>query len=271
MALPLLTPSTTRELLERLEVRPKKNLGQNFLIEPNLVRKSLEMADIQPGDTVLEIGPGLGTLTRGLLNAGAHVYAVERDPVMIRHLENDLLPVSNNRLHLLEGDAIEKPRASLQNGQPFKVVANLPYAITTPWLESIIRDPLPSRMVLLVQKEAAQRVLANHGTKSFGPISLFVQSTYKTKGQHRVSPKCFYPAPEVDSILMSLELLSSPHCFPANQRIAIRNIFTRRRKQLKKLSAEFGLDDWFVNCVSKEMPETVRPEQVPTQIWKQIS
>ena len=90
--------------------------------------------------------------------------AVERDPVMIRHLENDLLPVSNNRLHLLEGDAIEKPRASLPNGQPFKVVANLPYAITTPWLESIIKDPLPSRMVLLVQKEAAQRVLANHGT-----------------------------------------------------------------------------------------------------------
>ena len=78
MALPLLTPSTTRELLERLEVRPKKNLGQNFLIEPNLVRKSLEMADIQTGDTVLEIGPGLGTLTRGLLNAGAHVYAIER-------------------------------------------------------------------------------------------------------------------------------------------------------------------------------------------------
>ena len=270
MDLPLLTPTTTRQLLDQLGVRPRKNLGQNFLVEPNLVRKSLDMAELDPDDTVVEVGPGLGTLTRGLLNAGAEVHAVERDPAMVRHLETDLLPHSGDRLHLLEGDALEHPRADLPAARPCKVVANLPYAITTPWLEAVLAETLPSRMVLLVQKEAAQRVLAEPGTKSFGPISIFVQSAYRLTGQHRVSPRCFHPVPEVDSALVRLDLRHAPHLFAPEQRTAIRNIFTQRRKQLKSLCTEPGLQDWFRNTVATELPETVRPEQVPTRLWQQI-
>ena len=270
MELPLLTPTTTRGFLDGLNVRPRKNLGQNFLVEPNLVRKSLRMAQVGEGETVVEIGPGLGTLTRGLLNAGAEVHAVEQDPAMVRHLEADLVPRRGNQLLLLEGDALKQPRANLPAGKAVKVVANLPYAITTPWLETILADPLPTRMVLLMQKEAAQRVMADPGTKAFGPISIFVQSAFQLADQHRVSPRCFHPVPEVDSALIRLDLRPDAYLFTQEQRTIIRSIFTRRRKQLKPMCAKHGLLEWFTNIAARELPETVRPEQVPAQLWQQI-
>src|SRR6187549_1474658 len=108
-----LTPTATRELLARLGHQPKRFLGQNFLVDGNIVRKSLDLADVQPGDTVVEIGPGLGTLTTALLEAGATVWAVEKDRALHAHLEAELLPRYPNQFHLLEGDAVEHPLAAL--------------------------------------------------------------------------------------------------------------------------------------------------------------
>src|SRR3954465_15118340 len=101
-----LSPSDTRELLSRLGHEPKRFLGQNFLVDGNIVRKSLELAGVTAGDTVVEIGPGLGTLTSALLSAGAEVWAVEKDRNLHLHLEESVLPLAANRLHLLEGDAV---------------------------------------------------------------------------------------------------------------------------------------------------------------------
>ena len=270
MDLPLLTPTTTRQLLDEIGMRPRKSLGQNFLIEPNLVRKSIAMAEVADGERVVEIGPGLGTLTRGLLAAGTEVYAVEKDPALLQHLRKNLLPHADNKLHLLEADALEHPRGSLCKGDSFKVVANLPYAITTPWLEKVLMDPVPDRMVLLMQKEAAQRVLAGPGTKSFGPISIFVQAAYSLADQHKVSPSCFFPVPDVDSSLVRLDRKSEPFIFSQRQRKIVRQIFTQRRKQLKSQCMALNLQGWMKMVITTGLPETVRPEQVPVKLWMQL-
>src|SRR5215211_6584284 len=130
-----LSPTATRELLTRLGHSPKRFLGQNFLVDGNIVRKSLELADVHAGDTVVEVGPGLGTLTTALLESGTDVWAVEKDRTLHAHLEAELAPRFPARFHLLEGDAVERPLAGLPVAPPdFKIVANLPYAIATPWL-----------------------------------------------------------------------------------------------------------------------------------------
>ncbi|MGK0241012.1 MAG: 16S rRNA (adenine1518-N6/adenine1519-N6)-dimethyltransferase, partial [Candidatus Pelagisphaera sp.] len=138
-----LSPSETRALLERIDHHPVRKLGQNFLIDGNIVRKSLELAKIQPGDTVVEIGPGLGTLTRALLDAGATVYAIEKDRRLAAHMRS-IESEFEESFHLLEGDAMDHPLAGLpEDAGPFKIVANLPYAISTPWMDAIINGPAP--------------------------------------------------------------------------------------------------------------------------------
>src|SRR5688500_1492778 len=151
-----LSPSATRELLAQLGHSPKRFLGQNFLIDGNIVRKSIELAGVAHDDVVVEVGPGLGTLTSALLEAGARVWAVEKDRTLHAHLEAELAPRFPERFHLLEGDAVAHPLASLpldlaRAERGFKIVANLPYAIATPWIDEVLAGPLPARMVLMLQ------------------------------------------------------------------------------------------------------------------------
>jgi 16S rRNA (adenine1518-N6/adenine1519-N6)-dimethyltransferase len=243
-----LTPSETRQLLESLGHRPRRPLGQNFLVDGNIVRKSLELARIAPGDRVVEIGPGLGTLTSALLDAGAHVWAVELDDRLHAHLATTLAPASGGRLTLLHGDAVEHPLAGLQpNGLPrrspsgeggepgFKVVANLPYSISTPWLDAVLAGPLPGRMVLMVQREAADRFLADHGSKNFGAITIFLRSAFDAAPGHTVSAACFFPRPDVESFLLHLVRKPSPVTLAPEVRAIIRTLFQQRRKQIGAL------------------------------------
>ena len=174
-----LTPAQTHALLEHLNRTPNKRLGQNFLIDGNIVNKSLQLAQVTSEDRVIEIGPGLGTLTRGLLEKGAHVYAIELDPILYRYLSEVIVPEYPN-FRLMQGDAVDHPLGSLENlSKQFKVVANLPYAIATPWLEKVLAGPLPDKMVLMLQKEAADRFTAAHGSKNFGAISIFLAAAYE--------------------------------------------------------------------------------------------
>jgi len=135
-----LTPTATRELLARLGHSPKRFLGQNFLVDGNIVRKSLELAQVAAGDAVVEIGPGLGTLTGALLEAGAEVWAVELDRILHAHLESGLVAQYPGKFHLAEADAVDLPLAGLPPGRApaAKVVANLPYAISTPWMDAVL-------------------------------------------------------------------------------------------------------------------------------------
>ncbi len=272
----ILTPSATRALLERLDHRPRKQLGQNFLVDGNIVRKSLELGAVAAGDRVVEIGPGLGTLTAALLATGAEVFAIERDPALVAHLRETLVPASEGRLHLVEGDAVERPLASLFEGgsapahRDFKIVANLPYAISSPWMEAILAGPLPERMVLMLQLEAAQRYAARPGTKSFGAISVFLQAAYRIAGSHRVSRACFHPVPDVDSSLVHLERLAGPVSFSRETRGRTRGWFQHRRKQLApqaRRAIPIVSETWIQELERLGVRPDARPEDVPVAGW----
>ncbi len=297
-----LTPSSTRELLARLGHQPKRFLGQNFLVDGNIVRKSLELAEIGAGDTVVEIGPGLGTLTSALLETGATVWAVEKDRTMHAHLDETLAPRFPETFHLLEGDAVEHPLANLPSselepGRPrpalvaqrgegaaapaadasprdFKIVANLPYAIATPWLDAVLSGPLPARMVLMLQQEAAQRYVAQPGTKAFGAISVFLQSAFAVAPGHKVEASCFYPRPDVDSYLLHLVRRPVPFIFSRETKLLIRACFQQRRKQLGGLLRDRLPDHgatWFARLEAAGFSAQTRPEAVPAELWQLLA
>jgi len=267
-----LSPRQTRESLGRIAHRPNKKLGQNFLVDGNLVRKSLDLAEIRPGNSVAEIGPGLGTLTGALLEAGAEVYAVERDAALVRHLQEAL--GDEPKLHLIEGDCLDHPRAGYAAAGPLKIVANLPYAVSTPWVEAVVAGPLPKRMVLMLQKEAADRYVAPHGGKSFGAVSIFLQSAYTVRSQHKVSAACFHPAPKVDSTLLRLDRKPDAFQFPEDVRACIRRIFTQRRKQLGALCRKDPFapaKTWFENLTAAGVSPSARPEAIPVDLWRTLA
>ena len=267
-----LTPTETRDLLARLGHAPKRFLGQNFLVDGNIVRKSLDLAQVAPGDAVVEIGPGLGTLTGALLEAGAEVWAVETDRTLHAHLEAGLAARFPDTLHLAEGDAVEMPLAGMPAGraQDCKVVANLPYAISTPWMDAVLSGPLPSRMVLMLQREAAERYAARPGTKSFGAISIFLQAAYDFAPGHRVSAACFHPRPDVDSALLNLARKAQPFVFSAEHKALIRRCFQQRRKQIGAVIREVipGREaEWRELLGSGGFLSTVRAEAIPVPLW----
>ncbi|HVT74628.1 MAG TPA: 16S rRNA (adenine(1518)-N(6)/adenine(1519)-N(6))-dimethyltransferase RsmA [Lacunisphaera sp.] len=270
-----LTPTTTRDLLAQLGHQPKRHLGQNFLVDGNIVRKSIELAGVKPGDAVVEIGPGLGTLTSALLEAGAEVWAVEKDPVLHAHLARTLAP-AQPRLHLLAADAMDEPLAGLPAGRAasFKIVANLPYAISTPWMDAVLSGPLPDRMVLMLQQEAAQRYVTAPGSKLFGAISIFLQSAYEPLPGHRVAPGCFLPKPEVDSVLLHLARRPEPFVFPAVTKAVIRGCFQQRRKQIASLLrhrvAAGEAARWVAMLAPAGLGPQARPEQIPVPLWQQL-
>jgi len=285
-----LTPSATRELLAGLGHQPKRFLGQNFLVDGNIVHKSLELAHVAAGDMVVEIGPGLGTLTAALLEAGAEVWAIEKDRRLHEHLTQTLLPLHPEKFHLLEGDAVEHPLAGLSrpavpeassgallsaraqnDGPAFKIVANLPYAIATPWLDAVLSGPLPSRMVLMLQQEAAQRYVAQPGTKAFGAISIFLQSAYSVAPGHKVEAACFFPRPEVDSYLLHLVRRPEPYIFPPATKSLIRACFQQRRKQIGGLLRGRLPDHgagWLEHLEGSGLSAQTRPEAIPTELWR---
>lgn len=270
-----LTLTGTRELLARLGHSPKRFLGQNFLIDGNIVRKSVELGLVQPGETVVEVGPGLGTLTSALLAAGAEVFAVEKDSTMAAHLRATLAAEHPGKLHLIEADAVEQPIAGLpaERAAAFKIVANLPYAISTPWMDAVLGGPLPTRMVLMLQQEAAQRYVAQPGTKQFGAISIFIQSAFVAEPGHKVPASCFYPAPDVESFLLNLARRPEPFIFPAATKQLIRAVFQQRRKQIASLLRDRLPDGgraWMELLPSAGLDGRARPEEIPVALWQRL-
>ncbi|MCC5807656.1 MAG: ribosomal RNA small subunit methyltransferase A [Opitutales bacterium] len=266
-----LSPAATRALLERLGHKPRKKLGQNFLIDGNIVRKSMAFAALRLGEPVVEVGPGLGTLTGALVAAGVRVHAVEFDPRLAGYIEEAF----GESVDLLCGDAVQHPLGTLRppHGEPFSVVANLPYAITSPWIEALLSGPLPRRMVLMMQKEAADRLTARPGEGSAGAVSIFLQSAYHGEDRHAVSRNCFYPAPAVDSTLLVLALRKAPLRFPRESRVAVRRVFTQRRKQLGTLvKSDALLGPWWDEARERfRLSPTLRAEAVPLGAWQLLA
>ncbi len=253
-----LTLNQTREKLAALGHNPRKLLGQNFLVDANIVRKSISMAEVSKTDTVVEVGPGLGTLSTALLEAGAEVWAVEHDSALAQHLRATLVKEAGGRFHLLEADAMDQPIAGLSQDDrvpAFKIVANLPYAISTPWLDAVLQGPLPDRMVLMLQLEAAQRYMASPGSKQFGAISIFLQSAFELLPGHKVPRTCFHPRPDVDSYLLHVARRPKPFLFAVSKRELIRSCFQQRRKQIGAILGR-----------KRDFPSDIQPDWRPEQL-----
>jgi 16S rRNA (adenine1518-N6/adenine1519-N6)-dimethyltransferase len=269
-----LSLSETRELLARLAHMPKKWLGQNFLVDGNIVRKSLELGEVKRGDTVVEVGPGLGTLTRTLLGAGADLYAVEADRTMVYHLETTLLPRYPATFHLHEGDAVDFPRAGLKDATDgsFKVIAHLPYAISTPWMDAICAGPHPSLMVLMLQREAADRLTAEVGTGHWSAVTAQVQLAFERVKVHPVPAQSFNPPPRVDSCLLVLRRRPDARRLSPRAREVARMLFTQRRKQVGSAARKLFPDQadvarWLEGLPRFGVTALARPETIPAEAW----
>jgi 16S rRNA (adenine1518-N6/adenine1519-N6)-dimethyltransferase len=263
--------NTVGKKLQSLAHKPKKSLGQNFLIDKNILRKALDWANLKAGEDIVEIGPGLGVLTEALLDSGANVRAVECDPVLYGDLLRQLQPKWPNNLHLLQGDAVKWPRAGF-TGPSYKVVANLPYAISTPWLERILRGPLPESMTLLLQKETAQRFMATHGVK-MGAISICLGGAFQAIHSHHVAPACFFPRPNVDSTLVHWERKPTPFIFSDRIHALIRFLFNHRRKQLRGViqRMEIGPDREILSQWLQTLGgPALRAEEVTQPQWQSL-
>jgi 16S rRNA (adenine1518-N6/adenine1519-N6)-dimethyltransferase len=216
-----------------VNVVPKKQLGQHFLVDENILGVIGRLSELDPAECVLEIGPGLGVLTRYLANRVAHVHAVEID----RSLEPRLAEIPNTTVHW--GDALELDLTALEP-RPGKLVANLPYNIATPLVvESLDRLPSIALWCVMVQREVADRFFAVPGTKAYGAVSVLVQLASERSGFHPVSREVFRPRPNVDSALVAFRRIA-PGIDPALKRL-VEASFAHRRKTLANSLALSGL------------------------------
>ena len=224
----------TMHILKAFGLRMSKKLGQNFLIDARIVQGIVDAAEVKPGDRVLEIGPGIGTLTQGLAEAGADVTAVELDKKLPAVLKETLKAYDNVRI--VPGDILKVNIPEIMGEAPFKVAANLPYYITSPILMRLLEEKLPIRNItVMVQKEAAQRLCAAPGTRDAGAISYAVAYYAEPKLLFSVQPGSFYPAPKVTSAVIRLDVREKPAVtVPNGDESAffalIRAAFSQRRK-----------------------------------------
>jgi 16S rRNA (adenine1518-N6/adenine1519-N6)-dimethyltransferase len=242
---------SVRELLDKYNLHPRKGLGQHFLADPNILRKIVQAAELSPDEVVLEIGPGLGTLTRWLAQAARRVVAVELDQDMISVLREELAYLSN--LELVHGDILQLNPAALlrasessdlQSPPEYVVVANLPYYITSAVIRHLLEAvPPPRRLVLMVQHEVARRMVARPGDMSLLAVSV------QFYGQPRIVTKilagAFVPPPKVDSAVVRIDTYNVPPIDVPDTETFFRVVragFGQKRKQLKNaLGAGLGL------------------------------
>lgn len=237
------TAGELRRLLRREGLRARRGLSQNFLTDGDALDAILAAADLAAGDRVVEVGPGLGVLTRRLLAAGCEVLAIEIDAHLVGYLRRELDDADG--LTLVEADVLEVDPEALFPGQPYQLVANIPYHITSPLLHRFLGSSHPpQRSVLLVQTEVAARVAAPPGDMSY--LSLFVQDLAEAAVVARVPAAAFEPEPDVDSAILRLERRPTP-LVPPDDRATFHRVaqaaFRQRRKQVhNSLVRELPLD-----------------------------
>lgn len=231
-------PSELHSFLDQQGLSPKKRLSQNFLIDGNVIRKIIAVADVQPNDLILEIGPGPGSLTQALLTKGAEIIAIEKDRSFAKALER--LQTNDQRLHPFYDDILTFPFEKLnqfkKEGQKIKVIANLPYHVTTPILQRlVVHNDLFSSCTLMMQEEVAQRVTAQPSTPHYGSLTLFIRFYSHPSYGFAVNRRCFYPIPKVDSAIVRFEL-HEPPLTGTNCNVFFtltRTAFGHRRKMLR--------------------------------------
>ncbi len=262
-------PTDLNQHLASLGAAPNKRLSQNFLIDGNIIRKIIETADVQPGDVVLEIGPGPGALTAAILQAGAAVVAVEKDPLLAQGL--DKLQTPDNRLEVFQEDILAFPLSRLKPrlpaGRKAKVISNLPYHLTTPILKKLIQEEgreLFSELILMVQDEVAKRFVAKPRTPDYGSLTLFLHFYTTPKYAFKVSNSCFFPKPKVHSAIVKITL-KEPEAVTDTEIFfkMTRRAFEQRRKMLRVSLSQIVSPKILSEALIKlALPATSRPEEL---------
>ena len=237
------SPQVTQHILNRFKLRADKKLGQNFLIDENVVRQIVEAAELSEADTVLEVGPGIGTLTQGLAESKAQVVAVELDTRLLPVLATTLEGYDNVRV--VHGDILKVNIMEEVGAPEFKVCANLPYYITTPIIFALLEKRLPmERLVAMVQKEVAERMAAQPGGKEYGALSVAIQYYTEPEIAFIVPPTSFIPAPAVDSAVIVCKRRSKPPVEVCDEALFFRVVkaaFSLRRKMLSNSLKNMGI------------------------------
>ena len=237
------SPEVVHYICKRFDIKMSKKLGQNFLIKRGIVDEIVRAAELTPGEPVLEVGPGIGTLTQGLAQSGADVTAIELDRRLLEVLDTTLASYDNVRI--VHGDVLKLDVPTIMNHKPFKVVANLPYYITTPIIMSLLESKLPiERLVVMVQKEVALRMVAQPGTKDYGALSVAVQYYMEPDIVLDVPPKSFLPAPAVTSSVIRCVLRDKPPVDVIDEKLffhVVKAGFAQRRKTFANTMKTTGL------------------------------
>lgn len=275
-------PQATIAVLNKYGFTFQKKFGQNFLIDPHVLDKIIRAAEITEDDFVLEIGPGMGTMTQYLAYAAREVYAVEIDKSLIPILEDTLSDYDN--VTVINEDILKVDIAKLaeekNGGRPIKVVANLPYYITTPIIMGLFESHVPvSSITVMVQKEVAMRMQAGPGTKDYGALSLAVQFYAEPYIAANVPPNCFIPRPNVGSAVIRLKTYEQPQIQVKDEAFLfalIRASFNQRRKTLVnslKNASDLKLEKEQVLEALRTMglSETVRGEALTLEQFASLS
>lgn len=274
------TLTDIKTLLASHGLHPKKRFGQNFLHDGNHMRRIMDAADIHPDELILEVGPGTGALSERLLEAGAHVLAVEIDHDMQPILLQRLAPFGDHfQLHIgdilaskhaLNPDVISRLNAHPQSPNPnpqtptFKLIANLPYNVASPLLVNLAVDhPGMSTAIIMIQREVADRITAKPGGKDYGPLSVILQAMCEVDIVGTLSPSCFWPAPKVASAVVRLVRRVNPlNDNPAALSALLQKMFQKRRKQI---GAILGRETALPDGISPDArPESLSVEQFAT-------
>jgi 16S rRNA (adenine1518-N6/adenine1519-N6)-dimethyltransferase len=263
------TPTQIRDLLDAHNLRPSKALGQHFLADPNTAQRIVRLSGIVRGARVVEVGPGVGSLTVALLDAGAHVRAIELDRHMIPILES---VTAGRDIEIVNADAMTIDWRAVLGGGHWVMVANLPYNVATPLLLRALEDaPMIQRYLVMVQREVGERLAAAAGDDAYGAVSVKVAWQASARVVGKVPPTVFIPPPKVDSALVELERWFEPPVAvrdPARMRALIEAGFATRRKMLRRALAGMVTPEQFE---AAGIDSAARAETLGLHAWARLS
>lgn len=257
-------------MLEQLGHRPNKGLGQNYLIDANILDIIANTADLQPEESVLEIGPGLGALTERIIPMAKSVTCIEKDPAMVEYLKSRL-----GRFTLIESDALNVDLDALFAGGITKVAANLPYSVASRLMVDIAEcEHRPELMSLTIQKEVADRLVSPPGSKHYGILSILTGVFYKNTFVKKISPTCFLPPPKVWSAVVKMERRDVPIIgsteYPTFKKL-VKFCFSQRRKQIGTILKKMGISPVDEVLADTGIEHTERPERIEIERWAKLA
>ena len=266
-----MTLSEIQQALGKCETVPTRSLGQNFLHDQNLAQWIIASLQIQPGDHVIEIGPGLGALTEYLAGHDIRLTLIEKDGRLVKHLEEKFRNATTEVLHL---DALDYDLRQSWGKGPVKIVGNLPYYVSTPLIAKFTSALSPaSRLVLTLQLELARRLNAEPRTKDYGAMTVCVNRRWEASFLRKLPASVFFPAPKVDSAVIALDRRPASEVRPLDETIfdaLVRRGFSERRKQLRNLVPELK-SRWPGVVAALGVPETVRAEELSLAQWERLT